>query len=148
MQNVKQKQYCNRFNKDFKNGPKLKKIFLNFKKKKDNWYCHELAQGSLGLWCWVPVITWHRRAFRCNQFPSINSTQLCSHSFHTPILLTLSPHCGLRKAWAPGSSPLRGKSSSRVRARTLILSIGMSCSTVLCLHFLNSQLGILVALTQ
>ena len=29
-QNIKQKQYCNRFNKDFKNGPHQKK---NLKKK-------------------------------------------------------------------------------------------------------------------
>ena len=27
-QNIKQKQYCNRFNKDFKNGPCKKKIFF------------------------------------------------------------------------------------------------------------------------
>ena len=27
-QNTKQKQYCNKFNKDFKNGPHQKKIFL------------------------------------------------------------------------------------------------------------------------
>ena len=26
-QNIKQKQYCNKFNKDFKNGPNKKKIF-------------------------------------------------------------------------------------------------------------------------
>ena len=30
-QNIKQKQYCNKFNKDFKNGPHQKKIL---KKKK------------------------------------------------------------------------------------------------------------------
>ena len=32
-QNIKQKQYCNKFNKDFKNGPHQKKIF---KKQKLN----------------------------------------------------------------------------------------------------------------
>ena len=26
-QNIKQKQYCNKFNKDFENGPHLKKLF-------------------------------------------------------------------------------------------------------------------------
>ena len=31
-QNIKQKQYCKKFNKDFKNGPHQKKIF---KKKKN-----------------------------------------------------------------------------------------------------------------
>ena len=31
-QNIKQKQYCNKFNKDFKNGPHQK----NLKKKKGN----------------------------------------------------------------------------------------------------------------
>ena len=29
-QNLKQKQYCNKFNKDFKNGPHQKKIFKKF----------------------------------------------------------------------------------------------------------------------
>ena len=29
-QNRKQKQYCTKFNKDFKNGPHQKKIFKNF----------------------------------------------------------------------------------------------------------------------
>ena len=34
-QNIKQKQYCNKFNKDFKNGPHQKK---NLKKKSEhNW---------------------------------------------------------------------------------------------------------------
>ena len=33
-QNIKQKQYCKKFNKDFKNGPDQKKIFK--KKKKDH----------------------------------------------------------------------------------------------------------------
>ena len=28
-QNVKQKQYCNKFNKDFKSGPHKKKIIIN-----------------------------------------------------------------------------------------------------------------------
>ena len=32
-QNIKQKQYCNKFNKDFKNGPHPKKKKI-FKKKK------------------------------------------------------------------------------------------------------------------
>ena len=32
IQNIKQKQYCNKVNKDFKNGPHQKK---NLKKKKD-----------------------------------------------------------------------------------------------------------------
>ena len=30
-QNIKQKQYCNKFSKDFKNGPHLKKKFLRKK---------------------------------------------------------------------------------------------------------------------
>ena len=34
-QNIKQKQYCNKFNKDFKNGPHQKKL----KKKKKNILC-------------------------------------------------------------------------------------------------------------
>ena len=29
--NIKQKQYCNKFNKDFKNGPHPKKIFIKRK---------------------------------------------------------------------------------------------------------------------
>ena len=37
-QNIKQKQYCNKFNKDFKNGPHhLKKKNLEKKKKKKNY---------------------------------------------------------------------------------------------------------------
>ena len=31
-QNIKQKQYCNKFNKDFKNSPPQKKIFKKFKR--------------------------------------------------------------------------------------------------------------------
>ena len=31
-----QKQYCNRFNKDFKNGPSKKKDYKNIKKKIDD----------------------------------------------------------------------------------------------------------------
>ena len=34
-QNIKQKQYCNKFNKDFKNGPHLKK--KNLSKKMKEW---------------------------------------------------------------------------------------------------------------
>ena len=34
-QNIKQKQYCNMFNKDFKNGPHQKKIFKKKKKTKN-----------------------------------------------------------------------------------------------------------------
>ena len=40
-QNIKQKQYGNKFNKDFKNGPHQKKIFLikiNFKKRTGQLY--------------------------------------------------------------------------------------------------------------
>ena len=52
-QNIKQKQYCNKFNKDFKNGPHQKKIFLN----KIKWittrtYC--IAQGTLLCVMWRP----------------------------------------------------------------------------------------------
>ena len=36
-QSIKQKQYCNKFNKDFKNGPHQKKIFF-FKKEADLGY--------------------------------------------------------------------------------------------------------------
>ena len=32
-QNIKQKQYCNKFNKDFKNGPHKKKSLKNKDKK-------------------------------------------------------------------------------------------------------------------
>ena len=43
--NIKQKQYCNKFNKDFKNGPHKKKIF---KKKKNNvGQLIHASQGSL-----------------------------------------------------------------------------------------------------
>ena len=35
-QNIKQKQYCNKFNKDFKNGPQQKKSLK--KKKKNIWH--------------------------------------------------------------------------------------------------------------
>ena len=37
-QNIKQKQYCNKFNKDFKNGPHQKKK-TNFKKEKKEPQC-------------------------------------------------------------------------------------------------------------
>ena len=33
-QNIKQKEYCNKFNKDFKNGPHQKKKKKTFKKEK------------------------------------------------------------------------------------------------------------------
>ena len=36
-QNIKQKQYCNKFNKDFKKGPPQKKKKRLKKKKKTNW---------------------------------------------------------------------------------------------------------------
>ena len=32
-QNIKQKQYCNQFNKDFKNDPHQKNLFLKKRKK-------------------------------------------------------------------------------------------------------------------
>ena len=31
-QNIKQKQYCNKFSKDFKNGPRQKKVLKNLDK--------------------------------------------------------------------------------------------------------------------
>ena len=40
-QNIKQKQYCNQFNKDFKNGPH-QKIF----KKKRDWQMETFFSGS------------------------------------------------------------------------------------------------------
>ena len=34
-QNIKQKQYCNKFNKDFKNGPHPKNLFKKINKNKN-----------------------------------------------------------------------------------------------------------------
>ena len=47
-QNIKKKQYCNKFNKDLKNGPHQKK---NLKKKKElsvKWRHEELNLGEKG----------------------------------------------------------------------------------------------------
>ena len=44
-QNIKQKQYCNKFNKDFKNGPHQKKKNL---KKKNNSSCSECYIKDVG----------------------------------------------------------------------------------------------------
>ena len=38
LKNVKQKQSCNRFNKDFKNGPHQKKSKKKKKKRNDNFF--------------------------------------------------------------------------------------------------------------
>ena len=51
-QDIKQKQYCNKFNKDFKNGPHQKKIFKKMKEmrkelfltEKEESYCHTVKQ--------------------------------------------------------------------------------------------------------
>ena len=43
-QNIKQKQYCNKFNKDFKNGPDQKIL----KKKKTTRKLLSLSHGSVG----------------------------------------------------------------------------------------------------
>ena len=48
-QNIKKKQYCNKFNKDLKNGPHQKKKIL--KKKKElsvKWRHEELNLGEKG----------------------------------------------------------------------------------------------------
>ena len=39
-QNIKQKQYCNKFNKDFRNGPHQKNLKINkfFKKRRNSMY--------------------------------------------------------------------------------------------------------------
>ena len=34
-QNIKQKQHCNKFNKDFKNGPHQKNLLKNIKKEEE-----------------------------------------------------------------------------------------------------------------
>ena len=44
-QNIKQKQYCNKFNKDFKNGPDQK---ILKKKKKTTRKLLSLSHGSVG----------------------------------------------------------------------------------------------------
>ena len=51
-QNIKQKQYCNKFNKDFKNGPHQKKRQMGRKSRMTSqfftwligWWCHSLLQ--------------------------------------------------------------------------------------------------------
>ena len=50
-QNIKQKQYCNKFNNDFKNGSHQKKI-LKKKNLLAQWrlYIHKI---SLGIWAWL-----------------------------------------------------------------------------------------------
>ena len=40
-QNIEEKQCCNKFNKDFKNGPHQKKKIL--KKKKKSWFAEMLS---------------------------------------------------------------------------------------------------------
>ena len=50
-QNVKQEQYCNKFNKDFKNGPHKKK---NLKKNKGKWHtCSLKKQQTCNTETWV-----------------------------------------------------------------------------------------------
>ena len=46
-QNLKQKQYCNKFNKDFKNGP-YKKKNLKERKTKRMWYAGGISLPRLG----------------------------------------------------------------------------------------------------
>ena len=46
-QNIKQKQYCNRFNKDFKNGPHQKKKKILKKKKRNEALIHTATQINL-----------------------------------------------------------------------------------------------------
>ena len=45
-QNVKQKQYCNKFNKDFKNGPHLKKNKSLKKKLPQTWWLETTQRVS------------------------------------------------------------------------------------------------------
>ena len=44
-QNIKPKQYCNKFNKDFKNGPHQKKKKIS-NKKQGEWWPVELCSAS------------------------------------------------------------------------------------------------------
>ena len=55
-QNIKQKQYCNKFNEDFKNGPHQKKKILKKNKNKSNkWNSAISHNASLSsIWC-IPL---------------------------------------------------------------------------------------------
>ena len=46
-ENIKQKQYCNKFNKEFKNGPHQKKKKLETLIMKVSFICKKLTKGSL-----------------------------------------------------------------------------------------------------
>ena len=52
-QNIKQKQYCNNFNKDFKNGPHQKK---SKKKKKSHSSKPGIILDILKCWCQKPYL--------------------------------------------------------------------------------------------
>ena len=53
-QKIKQKQYCNKFNKDFKNGPLKKKTLKKKKRERDTQYKFPNRGASVLMEFWDP----------------------------------------------------------------------------------------------
>ena len=70
--NIKQKQYCNKFNKDFKNGPHPKNLKKNFHNRKvfRNQKC--IVKGSIDILEKFCEIEDERKMAYGNELPALN----------------------------------------------------------------------------